>query len=75
MDYTQQFLVGDRVRTIRPIGDLPSGASGTVQRSFSISSLCDVRFDGYRALRVIHRDNLTLETSGHETGDREEQFK
>ena len=72
MDHKQQFLVGDRVRNIRPIGDLPSGTSGTVQRSFNVSSLYDVRFDGYRALRVIHRDNLTLETSGYETDDRVE---
>ena len=71
MDYTQQFLVGDRVRTIRPIGDLPSGTSGTVQRSFRLSSLCDVRFDGYQALRVIHRDNLTLETAARETDDQQ----
>ncbi len=62
MDPSQQFQVGDRVCITRPLGDLPTGVSGTIQRCFSISQLYDVRFDGYQALRVIHRDNLELET-------------
>jgi len=61
MKPTVQFAEGDRLILTRTIGVLPQGTAGTVRRTFPLSQLYDVLFDGYKSIRVVHRDDLELE--------------
>jgi len=60
MQQTQQFGVGDRVRTVRKTEGLLKGSYGTVVRVSVAPEFCDVRFDGYPRLRLVYHGDLQL---------------
>ena len=60
MTLPQRFQVGDRVRTVRKIGGIRKGASGTVERAYPDAQLYDVRFDAPIGLRLMLGSELEL---------------
>ena len=58
MKYPQPLHVGDRVRTIVPLVDLPAGVHGVVRAIFPLGDYYDVYFAEGIGLRIVHRRKL-----------------
>ena len=54
------FRIGDRVRLLNALDSIPPDTRGTVVICFTLSSLCDVLFDGYPGARVVDGSSLAL---------------
>ena len=54
----QPLYVGERVRTIVPIVDLPIGMHGIVRAIFPLCDFYDVFFSEGIGLRIVHRRML-----------------
>jgi hypothetical protein len=54
----QPLYVGERVRTIVPITELPVGVHGIIRAIFPLGDLYDVFFSGGIGLRIVHRSTL-----------------
>lgn len=54
----QPLYVGERVRTIVYIAELPVGMHGIVRASFPLGDFYDVFFSGGIGLRIVHRSML-----------------
>jgi len=54
----QPLSVGERVRTIVPIVDLPIGMHGIVRAIFPLCDFYDVFFSEGIGLRIVHRSTL-----------------
>jgi hypothetical protein len=54
----QPLYVGERVRTIVPIVDLPIGMPGIVRAIFPLGDFYDVFFSGGIGLRIVQRSML-----------------
>jgi hypothetical protein len=49
----QRFRVEDRIRTLRPVGWVIRGSSGTIVRVFFGTDTYAVRFDHQTSIRVV----------------------
>jgi hypothetical protein len=49
---------GDRIQLIRPIAGVAVGTRGVILRRFTFDPLCDVRFDGHAAPRLVNTRDL-----------------
>jgi len=54
----QPLYVGDRVRTIVPIAELPVGVHGIIRAIFPLGDLYDVFFTEGIGLRIVPRNKL-----------------
>jgi hypothetical protein len=54
----QPLYVGERVRTIVYIAELPVGMHGIVRAIFPLGDFYDVFFGGGIGLRIVHRSML-----------------
>jgi hypothetical protein len=54
----QPLYVGDRVRTIVPIAELPVGVHGIIRAIFPLGDLYDVFFNEGIGLRIVPRNTL-----------------
>ena len=54
----QPLYVGDRVRTIVPIAELPVGVQGIIRAIFPLGDLYDVFFTEGIGLRIVPRNKL-----------------
>jgi hypothetical protein len=67
----QPLYVGERVRTIVPIVDLPIGMHGIVRAIFPLCDFYDVFFSEGIGLRIVHRrmlEHLTAVARQHDIG-------
>jgi len=64
----RRFAAGDRVRTIRPIADLPAGARGPIHLAFPFDDVYAVRFDRQPEPRVVQDRDLAPGSTGAEPG-------
>jgi hypothetical protein len=58
MKQPQPLQVGDHVRTIMPLADLPIGVQGVVRAVFPLGDFYDVLFSEGIGLRIVHRNKL-----------------
>ena len=56
----QALYVGDHVRTVVPLAELPMGVQGVVRAVFPLGDIYDVLFTDGIGLRIVHRNNLKL---------------
>jgi hypothetical protein len=54
----QPLYVGERVRTIVYVTELPVGMQGVVRAIFPLGDFYDVFFSGDIGLRIVHRSRL-----------------
>ena len=54
----QPLYVGDRVRTLMPIAELPVGVQGIIRAIFPLGDLYDVFFSEGIGLRIVQRTKL-----------------
>jgi hypothetical protein len=59
----RRFRPGDRVRTIYPVGGIPTGSRGTVVRAFLVAPLYDVQFDGHDIPQFVMHYKLVPDLS------------
>ena len=53
-----QLNQGDSIQLIHPIAGVAVGTRGIILRRFTFDPLCDVRFDGFVAPRLVNTRNL-----------------
>jgi hypothetical protein len=58
MAHPQPLQVGDCVRTIAPIAELPIGVHGIIRALFPIGDLYDVFFHEGIGLRIVHHTKI-----------------
>jgi len=58
MAQPQPLYIGEPVRTIVPIADLPIGMHGIVRAIFPLCNFYDVFFSEGIGLRIVHRTTL-----------------
>jgi hypothetical protein len=58
MAHPQPLQVGDRVRTIAPIAELPIGVQGIIRALFPMGDLYDVFFHEGIGLRIVHHTKI-----------------
>ena len=54
----QPLPIGERVRTIGPLAELPVGAQGIVRVIFPLGDFYDIFFTEGIGLRIVHRNKL-----------------
>ena len=58
MNPLQPLPIGEHVRTIGPIAELPVGVQGIVRAIFPLGDFYDVFFSAGIGLRIVHRSAL-----------------
>jgi len=54
----QPLYVGEHVRTVVPIAELPAGMHGIVRAIFPLGDFYDIFFTEGIGLRIVHRNKL-----------------
>jgi len=70
----QPLYVGEHVRTVVPIAELPAGMHGIVRAIFPLGDFYDVFFSEGIGLRIVHRsalEHLRLAQDGTMAGSTE----